>query len=310
MDIRPMLEADADAVRRVDMLAFSPLFIKTGLPRDAAGEFPLRTRENILAALAIFPAGCFVADAGEELAGYIFARVWGSVGWVGVFGIHPEYQGQRVGQRLLDASVEALWRAGCQLIGLETIPDSYYNIGLYTRKGFRPITMTFALQKDVQSGLSSAECRALSAQDEHGLAEVSRISRAAWDLLDLRAEAAYALEYGWGQVVLVGSAAPYAAAVVRVANRRENTANTLYEVSALAGLPDSRARLPQLAQALERFAAQQGFAQLRLILNSADWESMHTLSGLGYRVVHSAVRMILTGHYGAHPGLEFSRWAM
>jgi ribosomal protein S18 acetylase RimI-like enzyme len=339
MIFRPMLEADADAVRKVDVLAFTPLMEKTGAPRTAAGDFPLRTRENILAARAIFPQGCFVADpaqTGRELAGYIFARVWGAVGWVGVFGVHPGFQGQQVGQQLLSRSVAALQNAGCTTIGLETIPDSYYNIGLYARQGFRPITMSFALQKSVQPGAAAAAsaepCHVLQPGDERGLNEVSRISQAAWLGLDLRAEALNAMQYAWGQPVLVGSGAAHTIAIARTAARRENQPYPLYEVTALAGaasravaplnaaaLPEARlpragaANRPQLAEiahSLEAFAAQQGFTHLRLNLNSADWQSLQVLLAQGYRIAHSALRLILAGAYGEHPGLEFSRWAM
>lgn len=309
MNFRPMLEEDADEVRRVDTLAFTPLFVKTGAPTNAAGEYPQRTRENILAGRAIFPAGCFVADAGNELAGYIFSRVWGKAGWVGVFGIHPQYQGQRVGQHLLDRSVEALRAAGCATIGLETMPDSYYNIGLYTRQGFRPITLTFSLQKAVQPSVSFDNCKVLRMGDEVGLGQVSQISRAAWPELDLRAEALNALSYGWAQTVLVGSE-PYAVAIARVVNRRENGANSLYEVTSLAGLPEARPRLAEMAGSLESFAAQQGFQELRLILNVADWQSVQGLLSMGYRLVHTSLRLMRVGDYGQPPGLEFSRWAM
>ncbi len=227
-----------------------------------------------------------------------------------VFGVHPQYQGRRAGQELLARSVEALRSAGCTTIGLETTPDNYYNIGLYARQGFRPITMTFSLEKAVQPGAGQEACRVLRRGDERGLDDVSRISEAAWPGLDLRAEAVNAVQYGWGQPVLAGAEEPHAIAIARVANRRENLPNTLYEVTALAALPDTRRRLAGLAQSLEAFAAQQGFTRLRLILNSADWQSMRALVGQGYRVVHSALRLMLEGEYGGHPGLEFSRWAM
>jgi ribosomal protein S18 acetylase RimI-like enzyme len=310
MNIRPMLEDDADAVRRVDTLAFTPIMIKTGASRDAGGEFPLRTRENILSGRAIFPQGCFVADAGHELAGYIFGRAWGRVGWVGVFGVHPQYQGQRIGQQLLARTIAALRSAGCTTIGLETNPGNYYNLGLYSHHGFRPITTTLSLQKAVQMGTACTECRILKPEDGGGLKEISRISHAAWPGLDLRAEAVNALQYGWGQPVLVGVEAAHTIAIARVASRRENLPNTLYEVTALAALPEARPRLGEVVQSLEVVAAQQGFSHLRLILNSADWESLQTLLNQGYQVVLSALRFMLAGDYGGHPGLEFSRWAM
>ena len=57
--LRPMLPEDADAVRALDAKAFAPFFQRLG-----SDSVPSRTRENILASLAMDPQGCFVAEEG------------------------------------------------------------------------------------------------------------------------------------------------------------------------------------------------------------------------------------------------------
>lgn len=57
-----------------------------------------------------------MAGAGDDLAGFIFARAWGKLGWVGVFGVHPQYQGQHIGQQLLARAVETLRSAAGRVL--------------------------------------------------------------------------------------------------------------------------------------------------------------------------------------------------
>jgi ribosomal protein S18 acetylase RimI-like enzyme len=322
LTIRPMLESDANAVRQVDRLAFLPLLKKN----NPGGPYPIRKRENVLAARAIFPLGCFVAEdeaspaEARPLAGYIFSRVWGEVGWVGVFGVHPERQGGQVGKQLLTEAVGALESAGCATIGLETMPDSTYNIGLYARRGFRPITMTVTLEKAIAphqiDTLAPGVTLVTGLDDERGLRQVTAISRAAWPELDLRAEAENALAFGWGDVLLLGEEGhPWLAAVMRVAHRRESEAgaplpNPTGEIAELASLPQGRDQLAAGMRLLEGYAAAMGFERLRVAFNSADWPSLRALLDAGYRVAHASLRFIYKGDYSQQPGLEFSRWAM
>lgn len=325
INIRPMLEADADAVRQVDRLAF----LAFNQRRSPNGPFPVRKRENVLAARAAFPQGCFVAEdaempadaaGGPPLAGYVFSHVYGQVGWVGVFGVHPQRQGGRVGKRLLERSVEALEAAGCTTIGLETMPDSAYNIGLYAGFGFRPITMTLILEKAVEARRDRSarplDYYSIDPGDTKVLEQVTAISRAAWPEQDLRPEAANALEFGWGEALLFGERAdPWAAAVTRLVHRRESETgaplpNPTCEVALLASLPESRPRLGEIIPHLEDYAARKGFETLRVMFNSADYASLRYVLGAGYRVAFSALRFIYKGDYQAQAGLEFSRWAM
>ncbi|MEK6778963.1 MAG: GNAT family N-acetyltransferase, partial [Candidatus Deferrimicrobiota bacterium] len=115
--LRQMLSADADEVRRVDLLAWQDI-----LP--AKLRLTPRTRENILACRAVFPAGCLVAETRGRMIGFIFSRRWGTLGWVGTFGVLPEARGAGIGQRLLARAVAALKKSGCREIGLETMETS------------------------------------------------------------------------------------------------------------------------------------------------------------------------------------------
>ena len=124
MIIRPMESTDLEEVRKLDAEVFSAY--GTGV----------RSRENVASCLQLNPNGCFVAtDAG--IAGYVFSRIWGKVGWIGTFGVAEEDRGKAIGKSLLEQAVAALRQSGCSVIGLETMPESAYNMGFYLRRGFR-----------------------------------------------------------------------------------------------------------------------------------------------------------------------------
>jgi ribosomal protein S18 acetylase RimI-like enzyme len=59
----------------------------------------------------------------------------------------PEFQGRGIGKQLTDASLAFLHAVRVRLIGLETMPESHNNLGLYPKKGFQLGLLTFHLTK-------------------------------------------------------------------------------------------------------------------------------------------------------------------
>src|SRR5439155_17985878 len=99
------------------------------------------------------PEGSFIAlDEHEQPVGYIFTRTLGKVGFFGPFGVVPKHQASHVGKALVRATVEYMERSGCTTIGLETMPETAYNLGLYSKLGFRLFTMTLRLHKEIGAG--------------------------------------------------------------------------------------------------------------------------------------------------------------
>mgnify|MGYP005843237173 CR=1 FL=1 len=296
VSIRHMRPDDADAVRALDALAF-------------AAAAP-RTRENVFACLALNPLGCFVAEDGGPV-GYVFSRRWGQVGWVGTFGVHPCRRGRHIGLELLQAALASLQAAGCTTIGLETMPDSPYNVGLYARAGFRLTFPTLTLTRRTRPPLRPPPYALLSqVGEEAGLAAARQTSLAAWPGLDYGPEAANARRFAWGQTLLIGWPAPWALALVRTAPRREGPAESVADVSALAVAAPARAQLPQALQAVDAFAADERLGAVRLAVNASDGAALQTLLAQGFRVAHVRLRMLLQGESVCPPGVDLSRWAM
>lgn len=68
-----------------------------------------------------YPPLCFVAEVENEIIGFILGDMRGAEyglplsGWIDILGIDPEYQGQKLGQRLIEAFSEE-----CHHIGIKS----------------------------------------------------------------------------------------------------------------------------------------------------------------------------------------------
>ena len=139
------------------------------------------------------PDGSFIAvDDNERPVGYIFTRTFGQVGFFGPFGVVPTHQGSHVGKALVRATVEYMARCGCTTIGLETMPETAYNIGLYSKLGFQLFTLTLRVRKELESGETALPGNvAVIKQPEDALVdEIRSISSTLEDGLDLSKEVA------------------------------------------------------------------------------------------------------------------------
>lgn len=305
--IRPMTAADFEAVIALDVRAFTDYAQRT----EPGAALQPRTREHVAACHALNPDGCFVALENAALVGFIFSRHWGALGWVGVFGVEPTRAGQGVGKVLLTAAVDSLWRAGCTSIGLETMPDSPENVGLYTRFGFWPTYPTLTLQMPTHDpDLNVPFSRLSQSAGDGALMALAKISSAAWPGLDYSADAENARDYGWGETLLIGLRQPWAVAIVRTAPRREGMAAPMAELHALVLRPQHRRRLHGALQAIERFAHDLRVPYLTVNVNAIDSESLQMMIKYGFRVTQTRLRMLLRQDYQRPAGIDLSRWSM
>ena len=147
MTIRLMAENDAEIVSNIDALAFGAWYRQL---KGETAKLPQRKRLHILALLGKEPEGCFIVEEKDCVVGFIFSRTWGSVGWFGTFAVLPEYQGSGIGKRLIAASLDYLRRDPERIIGLETMPESPFNLGLYLKLGFQIRFLTLLLSKNLE----------------------------------------------------------------------------------------------------------------------------------------------------------------
>jgi len=306
VSIRRMTPTDIEVVSQLDVLAFMAYSRQTGYN----GPVHPRTHRNALACLNLNPTGCFVAET-DKLVGYIFTRIWGTTGWIGTFGVHPDYQGQGIGQSLLTAAVEHLQGANCTTVGLETMSDSPYNVGFYSRFGFLLTYPTVLLLKKIGSVAVASPYTVLSQlENEEALSAITQISQTACQGLDYAPEAANAREYEWGETLLVGWPQPWAFAIVRTTPKREGAVKSAAGISVLVIRSKTGESLAEVLQTIEVFVHSRGLEQVSLAVNTADGEALQQALSSGFRVRAVVLRMVFGEKYTPPVGRVLSTWMM
>jgi len=312
-----MREEDLEAVRQVEAAAFSAWW--KGL-RPGDEDLPLRTRTNLLSCRAKDPEGCFVAEAGGRVVGFIFSRTWGGVGWFGTFAVLPGQQGQGIGKRLIAASLGYLQRDPSRVVGLETMPESPNNLGLYLKLGFQTRMLTLALSNRLERPagdevLLPRWSQADPGTQERWLAELRRASDQVCPGLDYSKEILVTSHCGQGDtLVLQRGGLAIGMATLWLSGSREGASDetgTLQVGFLQAGHTDTDS-FGRLLQGCEALARSHGKERLVVPVNAQHTWALDCLLRRGYRVERCMVRMVLAGT-DAGPSddgrVDLGRWA-
>lgn len=124
VDVRPVQPADFAALVALDELNFHPLW------RNSVATLR-RWRET----LPYF----VVALAGEGLVGYCYCSIEGKHGHLIRMAVHPDWQGQGIGTRLLAEAGQFFRGVGVRLVTLNTQEENKRAQRLYREFGFRLI---------------------------------------------------------------------------------------------------------------------------------------------------------------------------
>jgi ribosomal protein S18 acetylase RimI-like enzyme len=308
---------DADAVREIDASAFSAW--ASGIWEQEV-EIPLRTRANVLACLEKDPQGCFVAEEGGGVVGFIFSRTWGSVGWFGTFAVLPEHQNGNIGRRLMAASLDYLRQDPGRVIGLETMPDSAKNLSLYLRQGFQLRLPTLRLAKVLPQVTANdwhlaSWSGADAATQQRWLVELRQATGHIFPGLDYSKEILSTVQHALGEVlVLLSDGRAVGVTVVEFAARREGSSedNAHLLVMALHPAHTSERALRRLLGASEAVAQAAGKDRLLVPANGRHVWAVGQLLQCGYRVEHMAVHMVLAGTDDGPRSddcVDLARWA-
>jgi predicted N-acetyltransferase YhbS len=133
---KPIKTSDYEIVRQMDNLSF-----KKG------NSF--RSVENIANLALINPDGCLLCLKDDKPVGFVFSRVFGSIGYLGPLGVYPEQQNCGYGKLIVQEGIKYLKNQNCRVIGLETLHEWGKNIGLYHKLGFRATLPARIMEKTI-----------------------------------------------------------------------------------------------------------------------------------------------------------------
>jgi ribosomal protein S18 acetylase RimI-like enzyme len=175
-----------------------------------------RRTEGIRGFIGASNSSSLVYEIDNKVVGYNFIYIWGSFGWFGPFGVHPEYQGRGIGKDLIKETIKILKdNYEVSTIALNTMPESPYNVGFYMSLGFEPhkLSLTLRKQLDFSDELASSrnyEINEVNISDESEYLalkdNLKSISNEIFDNFDLTSElhlirkeafgTAFTLKYG------------------------------------------------------------------------------------------------------------------
>lgn len=137
--IRKMELKDIEQIQEIDKLCFKSDYE--------------RISEGIRGYIEANNNSCIVYEEDNKVVGFNFLHIWGSFAWFGAFGVHPKYQGKGIGKEIINYTIKILKEDyKVSTIGLNTMPESQYNVGFYMNLGFTPLKLTLSLKKQLSYG--------------------------------------------------------------------------------------------------------------------------------------------------------------
>jgi ribosomal protein S18 acetylase RimI-like enzyme len=335
MQVRQMRSEDLSQVNSIFAKAFSEARIDEGLKHHRVS--PCRS-EFMRMYLDRSGEGAFVAEDRKRVAGFSFSHLYGLTGWMGPIAVLPRYQGSGVGKMLVTKSVDYLRGREAGIIGLETMPRNFRNIGFYLRLGFEAGPLCLDMVGRAHSGPpedpdAPGEILRFSERADSERAELlDGIRKLSDDIspgLDYRGEVLLNMSHNYGETVILADAAgdggvaglavchvePYG----QFEEKRELKINVLAVNSAGedGGLADevvpshgALARLSSLLYGVRELAAREGLSFVRVHPRVDKGHALRKLLSMGFTVAYSDLRMWVTGFRETEPAsvVHFCRW--
>lgn len=279
--------------------------------RGKDAEKRYRAPEYIIPYIELNPNGSLVAIDKRKVVGAIFVHVWGKFGWIGTFGVHPDYQNKGVGKELMSSAIKYLdVEKNVTKLSLETMTSSAVNIGLFSKLGFKPAFQTMSLQKQIafasekQKRLNELlekdrleiEYFSEEPQQEDALTRCSWLSSKIENGLDYSSKIVVTEKYNQGETILLkkdGFIIAFANCKLK-SNYQEDTDNPTLIVKILVIDKDEKNKqvFDALLLCCEDFGQKNGKTELRISVNSSYWLAYEYLLKYGFHIRSSVLRMI------------------
>lgn len=333
ISIREMSSKDLVEVNSVFTKAFTSARVEEGLKHSRVSPCRLEFLKMYLDRAA---EGALVAVDRDRIAGFNFNHMYGLTGWMGPLAVSPKYQNAGVGKALVLQGFDYLKARGVQIIGLETMPRNFRNIGFYLRLGFEVGPLCVDMVSPVYPGGSSGsagggkliyfnECSE-TARGEI-LSGVAEISEATAPGLDYRGEVLLNMKHEFGDTVMLLDGNDVTAFAVchiepygQFEDRRELKVNVLavkpHNLPTASKVDDgepseeSLARLTALLSGVKALASRENLSAVRVHPRTDKGGALRKLLSLDFKVAYSDLRMWISGFAEREPAsyLHFCRW--
>lgn len=199
---------DIPALNRLFSAAFTERYRRDGIP---GVRVPFLNPVVWEYAIADAADGAMIwRGARDELVAFNMVHRSGIEGWMGPIAVRLDRQGTGLGQRIVTAGIAHLKESGAGIIGIETMPRTFENIGFYSRLGFRPGPLTITLQSQARPTIEPVQTESLSGCDDHTRSAAIESCRRLTDRLapgiDFSRELELSLTSGLGEVELLMAA--------------------------------------------------------------------------------------------------------
>lgn len=259
--------------------------------------------------------GCFVIEEKDKLIACAFSHVWGKVGWIGPIGVTPMSHLQGFGKQITKRCIEYLQQKGCTTIGLETMPRSYRNLGLYGKLGFVPGELTVDMMRQVSaySGTSAKSpyrvvrySTCSEAVKKEFLKRARNFVQRLDPSLDYSILIQLAEKFNYGEsLLMIKDSATIALGITFSGPTYSDEKHGVLKVIALTAhlqMPDSY--LPFLIHDFEHLAREQFLDYLLLRVPTQCIRAFKYLLKDKFRIIHSDLRMTLEGY----PKVDYSKY--
>ena len=321
--MRQMIDEDLAIVAEIEASVFTDWYRMYRKPQDALAE---RTIRELRYSTSLDPGANLVAIAADgAMIGFVLARTWGEVGWFGTFGVPTQFHGLGIGRALIEG-VTAHLRRSCRIIGLETMPESGNNVGLYTKTGYAVTFPTLILelsliqQADRLRGMDPRDVILWGGSDEAAkpgmLRGMRAVSNAIVSGLDYTCEIEAVHEHHLGVtfVAMEGDAVAGFAIVRTVPYRGQDMTGRGY-IHILCVHPDADAEavLLNLLQQIWCRCTSTGLTLLVTGIGGRYQSALELLMQNGFKGVRAAIRMVDRSSapeaFELSAGMNLSRWA-
>jgi GNAT superfamily N-acetyltransferase len=156
IQIREMTLNDVDKVVQIYYKVYNSAYISFGELAAGLADGPGRPtgnavdlfREEVIGLVTGSAEGQFVASIGNDVAGFALASLEDTDAghlecWLNDLGVLPDYQGKKIGRRLVDRVIEWGTQGNAKYFLLESGLDNEQAHSFFETVGFHPIAVVF-----------------------------------------------------------------------------------------------------------------------------------------------------------------------